>query len=363
MSRLHHDDVSFTEAIDRYRKTMDHPMDSPCGGGKPFEVDLLYGEYAWWKPTVIKGGLDKIIDASEVDDEMVELIRTAIPYSIQGFFTGFFNLLDVALIGYLVGTEEACIFVVVSLLTWLPTTFMYGFFEALARLVPGTVEDENDIRRGSYVNASVALFTVGMVPVGVLWSYVTEQTFLWLGFDAGSAELAQQYAYIQVVLEWVTGVGYCLHLFLDVIGHERYSTYLNLAFGVGQTLGVVVQSLAGQNSLIYVGLCRTVFACSHVLASSFFAICCGWLDEYTNGIVDMPFRVRFSPAAYRTPLLDPAIRPSSHTSIPSPSHLFCTGPISRQGGIPYRLPAGRYVLFNVRRMGTALIVRRRPGPR
>jgi hypothetical protein len=293
MSRLHYDEVSFTEAVDKYQKPMaDATPTGPSGGETPFEVDLLYGEYAWWKPKVIKSGVDKIIDASEIDDEMIGLFKTAVPFSIQGSCTGFFNLLDVALIGYLVGTEEASIFVIVSMLTWLPTTFMYGFFEALARLVPDTMEGHNDVLAGSYINASVTLFTLGMLPIGLLWSYMTRQTFLWMGFDVHTAELAQQYAYIQVVLEWITGLGYCLHLFLDIIGHERYSTWLNLMFSAGQSLGVVVQSLAGQNSILYVGLCRTVFACCHVLISSFLVICRGWLDEYSNGIVDIPFRVR-----------------------------------------------------------------------
>ena len=39
--------------------------------------------------------------------------------------------MDVSLIGYLVGAREASVFVLVSSLTWLPTTLPYGIFEEL----------------------------------------------------------------------------------------------------------------------------------------------------------------------------------------------------------------------------------------
>jgi hypothetical protein len=92
-------------------------------------------------------------------------------------------------------------------------------------------------------------------------------------------------------VEWISGLGYCLHLFLDITGHEGYSTFANIAFGVGQSVGVLVQGFSPQNSLIYVGICRATLATFHVLGSGFIVVWWGWLDQYNSGFADLPFRV------------------------------------------------------------------------
>jgi O-antigen/teichoic acid export membrane protein len=240
---------------------------------------------------VIKVAFDKLIEISDADDEMMALLQTALPYSAQGFASGFFNLLDVSLIGYLVGTEEASIFVIVSILSWLPTTFTYGFFESLAILVPDAIEHDNPNLAGTYMNTAIVLFTMAMIPIGTFLSFLTTRVFVRLGFAPETAELAQQYAYVQIASEWIAGIGYCVHLFLDLTGHERYCTYTNLVFGFGQTLAVVLQSLAGKNNLVNVGLCRAMFAALHVLSSSLMVVCWGWFDKYSSGIREIPFAV------------------------------------------------------------------------
>lgn len=289
MSRLHHDDVSFTEAVDNYRAPSFYrlPTDEEGSG----DVNALFGKHAWWRPKTIMAAFDGLVGISDFDDEMMVLVKSSLPSSFQGFWTGAFNLLDVSLVGLLLGTEEASVFVIVSLLTWLPTTFNYGFCEALAKLVPAALEQDESKVAGMYLNTCMSLYTLGMIVVGLIWSLLTQQTFLWLGFDNETACLAQQYAYIQVALEWVTGIGYCIHLFLDVTGHERYSTFANMAFGIGQTSGILLASFFGQDNLVYVGLCRFMFAAFHVLASSLIVVNLGWVDGYCNGILSIPLKV------------------------------------------------------------------------
>jgi MatE len=292
LSRLHHDDVSFSEAIDKYKnQTITYPTtdNSEIDSG---EVDICCGERAWWKPKMIRAALQKLVHVSDIDDEMMALLRTAWPTSAHGFITGLFSLVDISLIGYLVGTKEASVFVLVSLLVWLPTTLTYGLFEALIKFVPESIDHNKMKEAGLYLTTAMGLFSLSMIPIGIFWSFLTKMAFLRLGFDDDFAELAQQYAYIQISIEWLSGIGYCINLFLDIIGHQRFSSYSILVLGFGQTAAIILQTLLGKNSLIYIGLCRSLFASLHVLTTLLLTAWWGWLDKYVSGNSCLPFTVR-----------------------------------------------------------------------
>jgi hypothetical protein len=290
MSRLHHDDVSFNEAIDSYSPSRYQlPKEERYG-----EIDILFGEHAWWKPAMIAAGFDRVVGVADWDEEMGEIFKSAIPFSLQSFATGFFNLLDVALIGHLIGTSDANAFVVVSLLTWITSTLNYGFCEALGKTIPVALGNEDNRSVGVYLNTSMTLYTVGIFPIAIIWCFYTKEILLWLGFDDSTAQLAQDFAYLQVMLEWVTGLDYCFHLFLDVTGHERYSTYTMFIHNIGQTLGVIVPVLAGQNDLIWVGVCRVVFSCCLLFGSGCVILYLGWMEPFAQGFLTVPLSVSCS---------------------------------------------------------------------
>ncbi|KAG7342393.1 MATE efflux family protein [Nitzschia inconspicua] len=289
LSRLHHDDVSFTEAIDNYQgPALSYPRkdesDSDSG-----DVDILCGERAWWKPKMLRSAVRKLVKVSDVDDEMKSLLHMALPLSAYGFITGSFNLLDVSLIGYLAGTEDAAVFVIVSLLTWLPTTLTYGIFEALAKLIPDAANQDDGRLAGTYISTALVLFSVAMVPIGLFWSLLTRSTFLRFGFDDSTALLAQHFAYVQISHEWVSGIGYGVNLFLDVIGHDRFSSSSGLVFGCGQTAAILLQTILGKKSLVNIGICRSLFASLHVVATIFLAAWKGWLDGCNRGNATVSF--------------------------------------------------------------------------
>jgi Na+-driven multidrug efflux pump len=293
LSRLHHDDVSFTEALDQYTipkvpiPKMDHPQDE-LG-----EIDVFWGDRAWWKPKMISSAWDKLVQISDLDDEMIALLRIALPASAQGFLHGLFNLLDVSLIGYLIGTQPASVFVLVSLLTWLPTTLMYGFLEALGKVIPFTIDQCNPKLAGVFLFMAMFTFSLAMALIGLFWTFTMKMMFLRIGFDDNTALLAEQFVSVQIALEWITGIGYGLHLLLDITGHERYSTYSNLIFGLGQTTAVIIQTLFGQKkSLFSVGLGRVVFASLHLLGTILLAGWWGWLDHYNICIATISLLVR-----------------------------------------------------------------------
>ena len=246
MSHLHHDDVSFNEAVDSYSPTQYRlPTEQESG-----EVDILCGEHAWWKPDMLAGVLDRIVGIAEFDNELSEIVKSALPFSMQSFAGGVFNLVDIGLVSHLFGGSEVSVFVVVPLLTWIANAANYGFCEALGKTIPVAMGKTHDELSGKYLYTSLSLYTVGMLPTAIIWSLATKPMFLWLGFDNETADLAQTYAYMQVLLEWITGIEYCSQLFLDIIGHEKYSTFTIFGQNLGQTLGVVLPVFVGPSTAV-----------------------------------------------------------------------------------------------------------------
>lgn len=285
MSRLQHDDVSFNEAIDTYgQSNYQLPKEETSG-----EIDIIFGKNAWWRFKMILGGFDRTVGIAEWDEELVALFKLALPFSLQSFATGFFNILDVALIGHFVGATEANAFVIVTSLTWITNTFNFGFCEVLGKTIPSA--DDNHKLAGIYLNTSMAMYTIGIIPIAIIWFSSTRAIFLWFGFDDTTAEVAQDFAYLQVMLEWVTGMDYCFHLFLDVTGHEKYSTITMFISNIGQTLGVVVPVLAGQKGLVWVGVYRVAFSGLLVFGNGVIILFLGWIEPFAKGFLTMPLNV------------------------------------------------------------------------
>ena len=211
LSKLNPDDVSFNDAIDFDE---DYPTRQHTNAG---EIDILWGERAWWKPSMLAAGFDLIVDVAEWDKEMMKLLKAAGPLSLQSSLSGAVRILDVALIGHFVGHKEANAFIIMSLLTELSNTLNYGFLETLGSILPYAIGDGSDSgSAGRYLDTSMMLYVFGCVAqVFLLWVYAAVPVTMWFGFDMETAQLAKSFVLSQAMLESVGGLNYWLHLVLD----------------------------------------------------------------------------------------------------------------------------------------------------
>jgi hypothetical protein len=108
MSMLDLDAVSVQDAIDAQE-------------GSPYQ-----------KPSMQKlKGWQQIIEIADWDFEMKRLGTLSIPYVIAGATEGFFQIINVAIIGHLLGVKEANAYVTVTILLEFTATFTYGFTEGM----------------------------------------------------------------------------------------------------------------------------------------------------------------------------------------------------------------------------------------
>jgi hypothetical protein len=283
LSRLNPDDVSFNEAIDYYGDNKGHyHLPNDVGTG---EVDILCGEHAWWKPFMIAAGFDRVVGVAEWDNELTTLFHLALPLSLQSLVLGILTLLDISLVGYMFGTKEANAFILITLLTELTNTINYGFFETLGSVLPYVIGTTNEGLAGKYLDTSLLLYSIGSIPVFLVWSTLAGPITLWFGFDEVTAELATSFAFSQVALEYMSGLGYCMHLLFDLTGHERFGSFTTLFLKLSQTTGVIMPLFVGQTTLGSIGIWRLGLSMFSMMFSAIVASSAGWFRPFREGLL------------------------------------------------------------------------------
>jgi hypothetical protein len=107
LSKLDQDAVSVKDAVDALE-------------GYPSKDDVA--KQHWW---------ERFIEIAEWDFEMKRIASLAVPFSIQGATEGVFQIVNVAILGNLLGVREANAYVVVTILLEFTTTLNYGFSEGM----------------------------------------------------------------------------------------------------------------------------------------------------------------------------------------------------------------------------------------
>jgi Na+-driven multidrug efflux pump len=151
----------------------------------------------------------------------------------------------------------------------------------------------NDLLVGRYLQLGIIFFLLGTIPGMLIWSFLTERAVLWFGFDQETADIGQAYAYPFFAISIFDGLDGCLHEFLDIMDHEKYSTVVQILHFAFQTLALIVLATAGYNDLVAIGIVQAFVALIMTIANFSYVIYKGWLDDYWEGLV-LTFSLRVS---------------------------------------------------------------------
>ena len=227
----------------------------------------------------ITKSIDALIDASDWDKEMKKVWFLAKPYTIEAFCESIFATATVGIIGHFIGVREASAYVVATIMIEFTATINYGFPEALDSLGPQALGAGKDRLVGQYIQLGAILYVVGCIPIVLLWSFLAEDTILWLGFDSETARIGQGYMVAYSIIETIDGVEDCLHSYLDFSDHEYYSTAFSLIGYSSDLLLFLSMGVFGQHDLVKIGIIQ-IFMQIFILVLNFAIVSYkGWIDE------------------------------------------------------------------------------------
>ena len=167
---------------------------------------------------------------------------------------------------------------------------------AVGTIVPHAKGAGNNLLAGRYLQLSIILYTLVSIPFMLLWSFFMYPTVLWFGFDKETASISQQFTYSVLLHVFVTGLNHGIYEFLNVTGHEGYSTIVRIVHHGAQTVSVIVVVTLGVKDLFYVGLVLAFLGLLMSLANYIHIVCCGWLNNYWEGLTQtLALKVSKSP--------------------------------------------------------------------
>jgi hypothetical protein len=138
---------------------------------------------------------------------------------------------------------------------------------------------------GQYLQLSILFFCLGGIPVVVFWNFYTESTILWLGFDAETARMGQEYAIPFNIKAMILGINLCLNEFLLVTDHEGFSTCSQTVQFVTQLIPIVlIATVTHIRDLGTIGYLQLAMAVVYVFCNWIAVIAKGWLNEYWEGL-------------------------------------------------------------------------------
>lgn len=156
-------------------------------------------------------------------------------------------------------------------------------FPAVGTLVPHADGAGNDVLAGRYLQLALIFCSITSIPTILVWSHNVGVAVLWFGFDEETATLSQRLAYSMLVIVFVRSIDHGIHQFLNVTGHEKYSTIVQILHYTIQSVSIVGAVSLGIKDLMYVGLIQALLGVLLSLASFTFILLRGWTDKYWEG--------------------------------------------------------------------------------
>ena len=139
------------------------------------------------------------------------------------------------------------------------------------------------------------MYAITSIPSVILWALCTYNAVLWFGFDEETATISQQFAYPFLLHVFLSGMDHAIHEFLNVTGHEKYSTVVRILYHGTQTVSVVVVVILGVKDLYIVGLVSASLGLLMSISNFAFVVYCGWMNQYWEGFAQtLSLRVSYT---------------------------------------------------------------------
>lgn len=233
----------------------------------------------------------KIRKCGRWDDEMEKILGLALPYTAHTIVVDVFGLLEVGIIGRLLGTSELSAYFATEFAISFATMFLYGILASLKVLVSQAHGARNLKLAATYVQIGICTHHLFCLPLVLLGWENFDDLVLRLGLDEDTAESAEQYARFVLMYEAIGVYDGALHCVLDVSGHEKYSAISNGVRAFVSFLAVLIVSQVNERTELWMfGAIHLIVKVSFIFINNCVIFYKQWLDGYWNQISKNPFK-------------------------------------------------------------------------
>lgn len=227
---------------------------------------------------------DRLLEIVEWDYETKRIVKLAAPFIVQAFLEGTMEVVQVALIAKLLGTNEVTAYVTVDLFVGITGGFLKGIPDSLATLCGHSIGVGNRQMTGNYLQMTTILYIVLYLPTIAFWYVYVDDVFRWLGYSEEVVRIGADFTQIFLWAELAEGINDCIHGLLDVSDHEIYSTVATTIGEMAMTAGIVIVAQRSDATLRAVGWSHLVVSVLFLVANIVYVACAGWFRKYYIGI-------------------------------------------------------------------------------
>ena len=254
---------------------------------KKVDVNLCCGKRPWWRFLCSRRFRRKVSKCATWDAEMDALLGLAMPFTLHTIVEHIFGLMEVAVIGRMLGTQSLAAFYSVSFIYTLSTMLMEGAHTSLFTLCSHAIGAKRYYLAGQMVQLSAVIYQVMLIPFAITFVYFLEDIVEWLGFDEQVADMAYRYAILVYAAEFINPLDEGLYYLLDVTGHEVYAALMALASASTSFVCVLCVGLFSKNpSLRQIGMVHLAVDAVFFILNVCLIYRFKWFDKYWAGMLD-----------------------------------------------------------------------------
>jgi Na+-driven multidrug efflux pump len=218
------------------------------------------------------------------DREMKRILRLSIPFTISAISKTASELIIVAIISHTLGTNAMVAYAMTFGLVGITFSFMGGWHDAVSTLVSMAYGAENHELAGKYLQVACISFVLCEIPMAFIWIASMEKILLLMGFDDSIAMLGQDFVWIRVLINTMTGVNLCILNFLAAIEHDKFSNTIVTSDAIAKAGFVALAAFQLEASLVVLGLVLFVNAALVFALLVLIPIKMEWVQTFEIGL-------------------------------------------------------------------------------
>jgi Na+-driven multidrug efflux pump len=255
-----------------------------ASAGEVQDLRICCGRDALWKPRVIRRAFDDLVLLFEKDHETKRIISLALPFTLSEVVMGVCENIHMALISRYMGTGAVAAITAVDLFLSITGGFLGGIIDGQLSITSHAIGVGNNYLAGQYVQQAQILTTIGYLPSYALWWFCVYPATLWLGMRQNVAIMAQQYARVELVNDWLDCMSNSIHGMYEVTDHEWFSNISDIVFEFFGIAAIVPTLIYYKKvdliTLAYIDMGLEVLGIIWAVA---YGACKGWLKPFVSG--------------------------------------------------------------------------------
>jgi MATE family multidrug resistance protein len=218
------------------------------------------------------------------DHETKRILRLAVPFTFSAIANTASELAIVAIISHTLGTNAMVAYAMTFGLVGITFSFMGGWHEAVTSLVSMAYGAKNNELAGKYAQTACISYVLCEIPMAFIWVATMSKVLHLYGFDDSVAMMGQDFVWVRVLINVMSGVNNCILNFLAGIERDKFANIIYIVDAITKAGFVALAAYQFEVSLVVLGLVLLINATMVFSLIILIPLKMEWFSEFEKGL-------------------------------------------------------------------------------